>query len=263
MFSKLKRWFLTTHPLHWGIGSVIFTLIILGVVQTTQIRKLETAIVNLSTTLDDQQEKLATYATDTINTEHELQILKGDVQIMDSVLNADKKRIARIVKVRDTIRNELRTMKLPVSESLTPDQVAGIATAIVDYSDKYDLQVPLLMGLFRQESAFDPKAVSAVGAEGIGQMMPNTARDVMERKGKHYYNAFNAYNNIEASATYMSELMREFDYNVQHAVWAYNAGPTAVHHFLAGAKDYLPHETVDHEQQVTAFTKKFEAVGVN
>lgn len=87
---------------------------------------------------------------------------------------------------------------------------------------KYNLDPKLLASLIRQESNFNPYAVSRCGAMGLGQLMPETARHL------GVTDPFNAAQNIEGAAKYLREQLNDFGGNVNKALAAYNAGPAAV-----------------------------------
>lgn len=76
----------------------------------------------------------------------------------------------------------------------------------------------LLKAMMHTESAFNPNARSPVGAQGLMQLMPATARRFK------VYNPWNPAQNIEGAAKYLAWLMKRFDNNVKHAVAGYNAG---------------------------------------
>lgn len=87
---------------------------------------------------------------------------------------------------------------------------------------KYDLDPQLLAGLVRQESNFNPYAISHCGAMGLGQLMPETARYLGVK------DPFNAAQNLDGAAKYLKEQLNTFNGNVDKALAAYNAGPGAV-----------------------------------
>jgi len=76
----------------------------------------------------------------------------------------------------------------------------------------------LMKAMMHTESAFNPNARSPVGAQGLMQLMPATARRFKVN------NPWNPADNIEGSAKYIAWLMRRFDNNVEYAVAGYNAG---------------------------------------
>ena len=84
--------------------------------------------------------------------------------------------------------------------------------------------------LIRQESLFEPGAVSWVGARGLSQIMPATGAWVARRLGHHgFRNAhlFDPETNIRFGTEYLSVQIEEFDGDVVRALAAYNGGPDA------------------------------------
>jgi cell wall-associated NlpC family hydrolase len=72
------------------------------------------------------------------------------------------------------------------------------------------------------ESGFDPRAVSRAGAQGLGQLMPATARAL------GVTDPFDPTQNLIASATFMRQNLKTFGNDYTKALAAYNAGPGAV-----------------------------------
>jgi hypothetical protein len=96
-------------------------------------------------------------------------------------------------------------------------------------AEAYDIPVDLFRRLVQQESGFDPNAVSPVGARGLGQVMPATARDPgYGVRPLAAEDLMNPSENLRFSAEYLSAMLREFDGNERLALAAYNAGPGAV-----------------------------------
>ncbi|MET3661540.1 lytic transglycosylase domain-containing protein [Aquamicrobium ahrensii] len=89
--------------------------------------------------------------------------------------------------------------------------------------------------LIWKESRFDPNAVSPVGAEGIAQFMPGTA------KLRGLADSFDIEQAIPASAAYLGELKENFG-NLGLAAAAYNAGENRVARWLSTG-GFLPLET--------------------
>lgn len=91
------------------------------------------------------------------------------------------------------------------------------------------VQARLLMSLTRQESAFNPRAVSTSNAAGLMQLIPPTAREVAQKLG--YKNLeipedlFRPETNIPMGSFYINDMLKQYSDSVPFALAAYNAGP--------------------------------------
>ena len=85
----------------------------------------------------------------------------------------------------------------------------------------------LVYGFMRQESAFNPKARSVVGAMGLMQLMPGTARAVMSRYAPDQAggNPWDPSTNMALGQAYLSVLMGGVDDNLVRTAAGYNGGP--------------------------------------
>ncbi|MBN8189892.1 lytic transglycosylase domain-containing protein [Salipiger thiooxidans] len=97
------------------------------------------------------------------------------------------------------------------------------------------------------ESAYNPRAVSRVGAIGLGQLMPSTARALG-------VDPYNWRENLDGSARYLALMLAEFG-DVRLALAAYNAGPDAVREH-GGIPPFQ--ETQSHVQRVLAVFNRLE-----
>jgi len=80
----------------------------------------------------------------------------------------------------------------------------------------------LVKAMVQAESGFDPLAVSRDGAQGLMQVLPETAARYRVR------DLHNPYLNLQAGVGYLKNLLEQFDGDVRLAVAAYNAGENAV-----------------------------------
>ena len=94
--------------------------------------------------------------------------------------------------------------------------------AIRAASSEFGVDEALLRAVIHAESAFNPRALSVAGAQGLMQLIPGTARDM------GVLDAFDANQNIRGGARYLALLLRNFNGNERLAAAAYNAGPGAV-----------------------------------
>lgn len=93
---------------------------------------------------------------------------------------------------------------------------------IFQAGEKAGVDPRFIHAVIKQESRYDPKAVSYVGAQGLMQMMPGTAK----RFGLK--DPFDAKANVEAGTKYLKWLLKRFDGDVSLALAGYNAGEGSV-----------------------------------
>jgi soluble lytic murein transglycosylase len=95
----------------------------------------------------------------------------------------------------------------------------------------------LFYGLVREESYFDAGISSRVGASGLAQLMPATAREVAAKAGIHSPDLLDPETNLLLGAKYFDGLLKRFN-NVEYAVIAYNAGPSRIRRWERTYKDF-------------------------
>lgn len=148
------------------------------------------------------------------------------------------------------------------------------------YEDEYNLPRGLLFATIKNESAFNPNAVSESGAIGLGQLMPDTAKEMGVK------DPYSPEENIMGAAKYQRKLMDMFGNDPKLAVMAYHAGPGNIQKYgenYGGPKtqaytkkvmeDYMPElgqmsasadfqkMALDEQRKQMQFQKQMEAEG--
>jgi soluble lytic murein transglycosylase-like protein len=138
---------------------------------------------------------------------------------------------------------------LPAAATTAPCDPTGeaeIAPLIAAAATAQQLKPALLRAVIRQESAFRPCAVSAKGAMGLMQLMPETVEQFQVA------DAFDPAENVHAGAKYLKQLMERFKGDLKLALAAYNAGPARVEGTAVPA---IP-ETQTYVQQILSELEK-------
>ncbi len=105
------------------------------------------------------------------------------------------------------------------------------------YAGIYNLDPLLLAAIMKAESGFDSKAVSARGARGLMQIMPDTGQWVARRLGEQDFDPdrlFDPETSIKMGAWYIADLKKEFNNDPVLVLAAYNGGRGNVREWLSG-----------------------------
>ena len=138
-------------------------------------------------------------------------------------------RLKGVRRVEATCR--LPTEAAPVSPQLaslsavSPAERKSVEEAVHAMAPGFGLDPMLVLAVIAAESAFDKTAVSPKGAQGLMQLMPQTA----SRFGVS--NAFDAEQNLRGGMTYLAWLIEQFRGDLDLALAGYNAGEGAVEQY--------------------------------
>lgn len=181
----------------------------------------------------------------------------GDMQqSIDAPMGAGD---ADIPSVESDLAGLLET-ETPVEDMGEPGE-EGESPYSADLQQIYDTEDPALLDLISrveaQESGGDQSAVSSAGAVGVMQVMPETAPEAAQLAGlpwdENAYRTDATYNRLLGIA-YLSEMLRQYDGDVEKALAAYNAGPGRVEEALNSNPEnwlaLLPEETQNYVQRV-------------
>ena len=240
-------------------------------------------------------------AADLLNQQYRL----GERRNLDPSLIDEVRQHSAIIRARELFwQGELRTARLEWRQAMrslnTAEQIAAgqlalewqwphqaIVTAIsAGEWDDLELRFPMayktqfmqaaerekidpkwIYAIARQESAFAEDARSPVGARGVMQLMPGTARTLARQMGRPMPSRselLDADTNIAMGGFYLGQLLKRFSGNRVLATAAYNAGPSRVERVLMRQNGNLPAdiwienlpygETRDYIKNVLAFS---------
>ncbi|MCP4667314.1 MAG: lytic transglycosylase domain-containing protein [Deltaproteobacteria bacterium] len=96
---------------------------------------------------------------------------------------------------------------------------------IFQAAGRHQVDVSLIKAVIMAESRYNPQAVSKMGAKGLMQLMPGTA------KALGVEDAFNPEHNVNGGVKYLKQLLNRFDGDVTLALAAYNAGSRHVRNY--------------------------------
>jgi hypothetical protein len=129
---------------------------------------------------------------------------------------------------------------------LTPEEERELASLIYFESMKYGYDPEFILAIIQIESAFNPTAVSVVGARGLMQIMPATGKEIATEVDLHWDGIKTLYDpevNISMGMYYLFKMILKYK-DLRLALVAYNAGPGYVDGMLKRGKR-LPDRYVD------------------
>jgi soluble lytic murein transglycosylase-like protein len=112
---------------------------------------------------------------------------------------------------------------------------ADLAERIEDIALAEGIEPHVAFGLVRAESEFNRRAVSPVGAVGLTQLMPSTARYFKNGVGRE--DLFDRDTNLRIGFRYLNSLVVKYNGNLELALLAYNRGPERVDQLLRAGQD--------------------------
>ncbi len=135
----------------------------------------------------------------------------------------------------------LETMQMLYPQAWRPEVAAAAkGTQGSGENGSGSLTESLIFAIIRQESFFDPKALSHAGAKGLMQLMDMTAAEVAGKLNVKEYNLFSPETSIQFGSFYLSEMKRRLEGETLQAVSAYNAGIGRVRRWLGEFPPELP-----------------------
>jgi len=120
------------------------------------------------------------------------------------------------------------------------------------HATSYQLEEALVKAVIKVESNYQPRIVSRKGAQGLMQLIPETAKDLKVS------NPFDPYENIRGGSEYLRMMLDLFDNDVELALAAYNSGPGTVKRY-GGIPPY--DETQNYVKKVKRYLDYYRQVG--
>ncbi len=115
-------------------------------------------------------------------------------------------------------------------------------------SENFGIGEDLIYAVMRQESLFDPFALSRSGAKGLMQVMDTTARWVREKFRIDGKNLFDPETNVMIGTAYLRYLLDLWEGDLIRALASYNAGPEAVKRWRRFPDDFLYIELIPYRE---------------
>ena len=163
----------------------------------------------------------------------------AEAEFFGASVDAEPKLVEAVLALAETARLPGLALRVGNSARERPERFEGLDNALYPIPpwtprEGFTVDRALVFAVMRQESAFNPRARSWAGAQGLMQLMPGTARSVErqsfpDRAGTSTYDTGH---NISLGQSYLRSLLGDYNNHLLHAVPAYNAGPGNVNKWL-------------------------------
>lgn len=132
---------------------------------------------------------------------------------------ASKKTTKKVASKKKHKVRRATSLKTARGSKARKDRCEKYRPLIDEIAHQYDLEPELVMGVIKVESSFNADSRSRVGAQGLMQVMPGTARHMK------CSNVWEPENNIHCGCKVLSRYLKRYDGNLIYGLAAYNAGP--------------------------------------
>jgi hypothetical protein len=153
--------------------------------------------------------------------------------------------VSEMRKLDKTLQSEQKPC-----EYIRSEDRRKIMASIDRAAAQFGLPTALIKAVVKAESNYQVRAISPAGAQGLMQLMPETAREL------GVTDPFDIDQNIRGGAQYLRNMLDQFDGDVHLALSAYNAGPGTVARY-AGNVPYA--ETRAYVQRVLRYAEAFSS----
>lgn len=142
---------------------------------------------------------------------------------------------------RSQVIDKYYASQQPALPKSVPEKTNQITAMIDDVAEKVSLAPELIHSVVSAESAYNPTAVSHAGAQGLMQLMPETAQELGVQ------DSFDPLQNLLGGSKYLKQLLEKYDGDLDCALAAYNWGQGNVDR---KGLEQMPQETRDYLARV-------------
>jgi len=146
----------------------------------------------------------------------------------------------------------------PEPDVAKPAKAADLTSIIGDASERSRIDADFIASVIRAESGNNPRAVSRKGAQGLMQLMPETANTLGVK------DSLDPVDNVDGGVRYLRELLVRYNGDAAKALAAYNAGPQRVQQYggvppYNETRAYVRRVILDYNRKKTAASRQLRA----